>query len=214
MATQGSFGFGDITGPLKRPLSEAWQDLQIPADGNKLAGEDLSVRLSGAGNANLRDVTCKTLTVTLSGAGNATVSGTAEKVTAKISGAGDIDAAALKAASADVQVSGAGDITVWATDELKARLRGAPLVFFDGTVWRDDELVAAGLGQKTGQSMGHISMSGNHGAIESLAGLDIARKVFLHINNSNPVLLNGSDQRRHAEHAGWQVPSDGTEITL
>jgi pyrroloquinoline quinone biosynthesis protein B len=62
--------------------------------------------------------------------------------------------------------------------------------------------------------MGHIAMSGKDGAIESLAGLDIARKVFLHINNSNPVLLDGSDERRHAEHAGWQVPSDGTEITL
>lgn len=101
-----------------------------------------------------------------------------------------------------------------ATDELKARIKGAALVFFDGTVWRDDELVVAGLGQKTGQSMGHIAMSGEDGAIESLAGLDIARKVFLHINNSNPVLLNDSDERRHAEQAGWQVPSDGTEITL
>jgi pyrroloquinoline quinone biosynthesis protein B len=101
-----------------------------------------------------------------------------------------------------------------ATDEVKARIKGAPLVFFDGTVWRDDELIVAGLGQKTGHGMGHIAMSGKDGAIESLAGLDIARKVFLHINNSNPVLLNGSDERRHAEHAGWQVPSDGTEITL
>jgi len=100
------------------------------------------------------------------------------------------------------------------TDELKQRIKGAPLVFFDGTVWRDDELIVAGLGQKSGQGMGHIAMSGKGGAIESLAGLDIARKVFLHINNSNPVLLSGSDERRDAEHAGWLVPSDGTEITL
>ena len=100
------------------------------------------------------------------------------------------------------------------TDQLKARIRGAPLVFFDGTVWRDDELVAAGLGQKTGQSMGHISMSGDHGAIESLAGLDIGRKVFLHINNSNPAWLRGSDERKTLERAGWQIPGDGTEITL
>lgn len=100
------------------------------------------------------------------------------------------------------------------TDDLKARLRGAPLVFFDGTVWRDDELVAAGLGQKTGQSMGHIAMSGDCGAIESLAGLDIGRKVFLHINNSNPAWLKGSDERKTLERAGWQIPADGTEITL
>jgi pyrroloquinoline quinone biosynthesis protein B len=100
------------------------------------------------------------------------------------------------------------------TDELKARIRGAPLVFFDGTVWRDDELITAGLGQKTGQSMGHISMSGDHGAIESFAGLDIARKVFLHINNSNPAWLKASDERKALERAGWQIPVDGTEITL
>jgi len=100
------------------------------------------------------------------------------------------------------------------TDDLKSRLAGAPLIFFDGTVWRDDELVVAGLGNKTGQGMGHISMSGDHGAIESLKGLDIGRKVFLHINNSNPALLRGSDERKAAEHAGWQIPADGTEITL
>jgi pyrroloquinoline quinone biosynthesis protein B len=100
------------------------------------------------------------------------------------------------------------------TDDLRSRLAGSPLIFFDGTVWRDDELIVAGLGNKTGQGMGHISMSGADGAIESLAGLDIGRKVFLHINNSNPALLHGSDQRKAAEHAGWQIPADGTEITL
>jgi pyrroloquinoline quinone biosynthesis protein B len=100
------------------------------------------------------------------------------------------------------------------TDALKARLSGAPLIFFDGTVWRDDELIAAGLGAKTGQAMGHIAMSGNQGAIASLAGLDIDRKIFLHINNSNPALLHGSAERKIAEGAGWQIPADGTEIVL
>ena len=100
------------------------------------------------------------------------------------------------------------------TDELKSRLHGAAAVFFDGTVWRDDELIAAGLGNKTGQGMGHIAMSGERGAIESLANLDIGRKLFLHINNSNPVLLRDSAERKMAERAGWQIPADGTEITL
>src|SRR3979411_1787849 len=90
------------------------------------------------------------------------------------------------------------------TPELKQRLTGAPLIFFDGTVWRDDELIAAGLGAKTGQGMGHIAMSGNSGAIETLAGLDIGRKIFLHINNSNPALLRASTERRTAERAGRQ----------
>src|ERR1700760_40429 len=88
-----------------------------------------------------------------------------------------------------------------ATDDLKARLAGAALVFFDGTVWRDDELITQGLASKTGQGMGHISMSGEHGAIESLAGLDIGRKMFLHINNSNPALLAGSGERKALEQA-------------
>ena len=100
------------------------------------------------------------------------------------------------------------------TDDLKTRLNGASAIFFDGTVWRDDELIVAGLGTKTGQGMGHIAMSGDRGAIESLAGLDIDRKMFLHINNSNPALLHGSAERKTAEQAGWQIPADGTEITL
>jgi pyrroloquinoline quinone biosynthesis protein B len=100
------------------------------------------------------------------------------------------------------------------TPELKHRIAGASLVFFDGTVWRDDELIAAGLGAKTGQAMGHISMSGENGAIAALADLGIDRKVFLHINNSNQALLQDSAERKTAEGAGWQIPADGTEITL
>ena len=100
------------------------------------------------------------------------------------------------------------------TDDLKARLAGAALVFFDGTVWRDDELIASGLASKTGQAMGHIAMSGKSGAIEQLAGLDIDRKIFLHINNSNPALLSASAERSQLERAGWQIPADGTEIVL
>jgi len=99
-------------------------------------------------------------------------------------------------------------------DELKARITGAPLVFFDGTVWRDDEMIRAGLGSKTGASMGHIAMSGDGGAISALASLAIDRKLFLHINNSNPALLPSSPERKAAEHAGWQIPADGTEIVL
>jgi pyrroloquinoline quinone biosynthesis protein B len=100
------------------------------------------------------------------------------------------------------------------TDDLISRLKGAPLVFFDGTVWRDDELIAAGLATKTGRSMGHISMSGEDGAIAALEKLVIERKIFLHINNSNPAWLSGSEERKAVERAGWQIPADGTEIVL
>jgi pyrroloquinoline quinone biosynthesis protein B len=81
-------------------------------------------------------------------------------------------------------------------------------------VWRDEELIATGLGTKTGQGMGHIAMSGDQGAIAALAGLDIGQKIFLHINNSNPALLADSEERKMVERAGWQIPADGMEITL
>jgi len=100
------------------------------------------------------------------------------------------------------------------TDDLRQRIGGAPLVFFDGTVWRDDELIAAGLGNKTGQAMGHISMSGDNGAVAALSGLGIDRKLFLHINNSNPALLPDSAERETLERAGWQIPAEGVEIVL
>ncbi len=100
------------------------------------------------------------------------------------------------------------------TDDLKSRLKGAALVFFDGTVWRDDEMILAGLATKTGRSMGHISMSGQQGAIAALESLGIEKKIFLHINNSNPAWLHDSDERKTAERAGWQVPADGTDIVL
>ncbi|MCQ0093102.1 pyrroloquinoline quinone biosynthesis protein PqqB [Roseovarius sp. M141] len=100
------------------------------------------------------------------------------------------------------------------TDALKQRIDGAPLVFFDGTLWRDDEMIAAGLSHKTGQRMGHVSISGGEGALARLADLDIPQKLFIHINNSNPVLRPESDERRHVEAAGWRIPTIGEEIEL
>ena len=100
------------------------------------------------------------------------------------------------------------------TPELKQRLQGAPLVLFDGTVWQDNELIDAGLGVKTGQRMGHLSMSGHDGALAMLADAGIARKYFLHINNSNPAWLPESRQREELEKAGWKMPHDGLEISL
>lgn len=99
-------------------------------------------------------------------------------------------------------------------DELAGRLRGAPLLFFDGTLWQDDEMIRAGLGAKTGRRMGHLSVSGPAGSMAALAGLGIGRKLFIHINNTNPLLCPGSDERRTVEAAGWEVARDGLEIRL
>ncbi len=98
------------------------------------------------------------------------------------------------------------------TPALADRLAGADLVFFDGTLWQDDEMIRAGLSQKTGRRMGHISMSGPAGAMAALDPLGISRKVFVHINNSNPVLMPGSPERAEAERAGWCVPAPGMEF--
>jgi pyrroloquinoline quinone biosynthesis protein B len=100
------------------------------------------------------------------------------------------------------------------TPELAARLDGADLVFFDGTLWRDDEMIAAGLGPKTGRRMGHMSMSGPDGSIAAFTPIKVGRKVFVHINNSNPVLMADAPERAEAERAGWDVAFDGMEFSL
>jgi len=100
------------------------------------------------------------------------------------------------------------------TAELAERLRHAALVFFDGTLWDDDEMVRAGLGPKTGRRMGHMSVSGPQGTIAAFADLDVKRKIMIHINNSNPVLLADSPERALAERQGWSVAQDGMEVVL
>jgi pyrroloquinoline quinone biosynthesis protein B len=97
---------------------------------------------------------------------------------------------------------------------LRARCAGADLLFFDGTLWRDGEMVARGEGTKTGGRMGHISMSGPEGSIAALADLEIGKRLFIHINNINPALLADSPERRELEVAGWRVAEDGLELRL
>lgn len=96
---------------------------------------------------------------------------------------------------------------------LEDRVRGASMVLFDGTLWTDDEMVLQGVGQKTGKRMGHMSMSGPDGSIAAFADLEVKRKVFVHINNTNPVWRNGAE-RAEAEAAGWEIGYDGMEIAL
>ncbi len=98
-------------------------------------------------------------------------------------------------------------------DDLRARLKGAALVLFDGTLWQDDEMVRTGVGQKTGKRMGHMSMSGEDGSIAAFSDLEIGKKVFVHMNNTNPVLRPDSTERARAETAGWIIGQDGMEIT-
>ena len=99
-------------------------------------------------------------------------------------------------------------------DWLAVRLRGADLVLFDGTTWTDDEMERSGAGTKTATRMGHMAMSGAAGSIAAFERLGVGRRVFIHINNTNPVLLEDSPERRAVEAAGWEVAFDGMELRL
>ncbi len=98
------------------------------------------------------------------------------------------------------------------TDALRNRLYGAELVFFDGTTFEDDEMIRLGLLNKTAWRMGHMAMNGERGTIASLAPLAIKRRVFVHINNSNPALRHDLPERAQAEAAGWEIGFDGMRI--
>ena len=100
------------------------------------------------------------------------------------------------------------------TPELEARLRGSKLVFFDGTLWSDDELVRLGISHKTGQRMGHMSINGGAGTLNAFEKLDVERKIFIHVNTTNPVLDEESPERAEIAARGWEVAEDGMRITL
>lgn len=106
-------------------------------------------------------------------------------------------------------IPGCADVT----EPLLEMLADADQLFFDGTLWRDDEMITSGTGVKTGRRMGHISMSGPEGSIARLAGL-AARKTFVHLNNTNPVWQPQSAERAFVVENGWQVAADGMEISI
>ena len=98
-------------------------------------------------------------------------------------------------------------------ETLRARLAEADLLLFDGTVWQNDEMASTKTGTKTGARMGHIAMDGPEGSIARLADLT-ARRVFVHINNTNPALQPAGPERAALTRAGWEVAFDGMEIAL
>ena len=93
------------------------------------------------------------------------------------------------------------------------RLARADVVLFDGTLYRDDEMILIGTGEKTGRRMGHMPIDGPDGTLATLTGLS-GRRLLIHINNTNPVLIEGSPERAHVTAAGWEVAEDGMEIVL
>jgi pyrroloquinoline quinone biosynthesis protein B len=99
-------------------------------------------------------------------------------------------------------------------DDVLARFADSDLVLVDGTFWRDDELPRLGISSRTARDMGHVPLSGPGGTLEGLAGLERPRKALVHINNTNPILLEDSPERDDVVRAGVEVAYDGLEVDL
>jgi pyrroloquinoline quinone biosynthesis protein B len=99
------------------------------------------------------------------------------------------------------------------TPAMRERMKRADVLFFDGTLFRDDEMLTSGTGTKTGRRMGHISIDGPDGSLAVLEKLH-ARRIFIHINNTNPILVEGSAEHALVTSRGWEVAHDGLEVVL
>jgi pyrroloquinoline quinone biosynthesis protein B len=105
---------------------------------------------------------------------------------------------------------GAGGIT----PPMRAAIAGADALLFDGTFWSEDELARPNLMDKRAADMAHLPIGGPDGSLAALAALAVTRKLFVHINNTNPILREDSAERGMVEAAGWTVAEDGMEIAL
>ncbi len=100
------------------------------------------------------------------------------------------------------------------TPDILARSHGADLLFFDGTTFTDDEMLQLQLSEKTARRMGHVAMSGEGGSLKAFAETPIGHKIYIHINNTNPSLIEGSPEHEAVLAAGWEIAHDGLEIDL
>lgn len=98
-------------------------------------------------------------------------------------------------------------------DWLLQQLDAVDLLLFDGTVWENDDMQRTGTGQKTGARMGHVALNGKGGSLERISAIS-ARKVLIHINNTNPILQPDSTERAQVIKQGWDIAFDGMEISL
>jgi pyrroloquinoline quinone biosynthesis protein B len=99
-------------------------------------------------------------------------------------------------------------------EEVLRRLRGCDAVLIDGTFWSEDELPALGVDDTPASAMGHLPIGGSGGSLSLVAGLPARRKIYLHVNNTNPILLDDSPERREVEACGVEVGWDGLELEV
>ena len=99
-------------------------------------------------------------------------------------------------------------------DALLARLAGSVMILFDGTFWSNDELITLGIGERTALQLDHLPMSGSEGSLARLGALPGRHRIYVHINNTNPVLLENSAERREVEAAGLTIGMDGMRFDI
>jgi pyrroloquinoline quinone biosynthesis protein B len=100
------------------------------------------------------------------------------------------------------------------TSTLRAEIQGCQCLLIDGTCWHDDELVRLGLAGKTSREMGHLPIDGPDGSLAQLRSLDVGRTIFIHMNNTNPILLADAPERRIVADNGMEVAMDGLEVKV
>jgi pyrroloquinoline quinone biosynthesis protein B len=100
------------------------------------------------------------------------------------------------------------------TPDVLEELADCSGLLVDGTCWQDDEMPSLGLASKTSRDMGHVPIDGPGGSLELLSPLPIDRKVYIHINNTNPILLEDSLERRLLDRHGMEVAADGLELEI
>ena len=129
------------------------------------------------------------------------------------------DTATETAANVGVEISAGGARLAYIpgaaaiTPAMRERIARADVVLFDGTLFRDNEMITTGTGTKTGRRMGHMPIDGHDGSLSALDGV-AGRRIYVHINNTNPILVDGSPERVHVERKGWEIAEDGMEIVL
>ncbi|WP_326837362.1 pyrroloquinoline quinone biosynthesis protein PqqB [Amycolatopsis rhabdoformis] len=99
-------------------------------------------------------------------------------------------------------------------EQFAEQVAAADCVFLDGTFWTDDEMSCQGAGKRTGRSMGHMPVSGADGSARALAALAADRKIYTHINNTNPILDEASRERQWLTGLGIEVGRAGLEVEV
>jgi pyrroloquinoline quinone biosynthesis protein B len=100
------------------------------------------------------------------------------------------------------------------TSAMRTAFDSADCVFFDGTFWASDELIALGLGDKKAEQMAHLPVGGSDGSLRALSGVRAPKRIYIHINNTNPLLRPRSPERMQTEGEGWEIAYDGMEVIL